>query len=217
MGSIDFGTRGNRFILVLNPSNSKGDAFLAVTNVLRGPASNSILVGKAGAHGVPVGSGRGLHLGGVNFILRSRGLMPCLAISRRFRLMSGIGGARGLDRGRLRGLLRSLRVSGLVSGCPGRLSKNRVRHTTVTHTLCTGPRVVLTSRPATTLSAPQIGRINGLLDGLTRHRGGTIVAMARSLQLLSRTSEICSLGSKGLGREWVLGTPGVSGFSIKTF
>lgn len=67
---------------------------------------------------------------------------------------------------------------------------------TVTHTLVAGPRVVLTSRPAKTLSSGADIRIVSLLGRLRRGRKVAVMIMARRDNMTGRASGIVRVGSK---------------------
>lgn len=200
LGGAGVTVRTNRFITVVNPDKSKGDAFLAVAKKLRAPASNGILVGKGPFDRMGRGGQTGLEFRRVNFVLRTSGLIPFLAIRSRLRLTGGIrnDGISGRGHSRLLGRLNVFRLGG---GFPDSLSNNREREITVTETLCRSPSIVLTSRPATDLSARGTFRIIRVLTQRAGLGGGTAVVIARSRHLVSCYSGMCMVGSNVLSRE----------------
>lgn len=144
---IDFKIRGKGLITLLNPSNDNGAALLHVVTKLRAPGSNSVCVSKGQIGSVPT-SGEN-----VNFIFRGCTLFECVAVCSgiTFKLrLRGVPG--GLVGRHIAGLLRVANLSKLRGECPGRLSKKRHREITFTETLTPGPRILLLSRPFTTVS-----------------------------------------------------------------
>lgn len=67
---------------------------------------------------------------------------------------------------------------------------------TVTHTLVSGPRVVLTSRPAKTLSDGASIRIVRVLGRLRRGRKLAVMIIARRDKITGRASGVVRVGSK---------------------
>lgn len=67
---------------------------------------------------------------------------------------------------------------------------------TVTHTLVSGPRVVLTSRPAKTLSDGASIRIVGVLGRLRGGRKLAVIIIARRDKMTGRASGVVRVGSK---------------------
>lgn len=195
-----------RFMTVVKPSNYKGSALLGVLNLLSGPARNDC--GLLNGRMTGLGRGRHAHLHGnmVNFMFRDFGLVSRLGIFRGIRLPLACLKV-GTDR-HGRHILRVLGQVGLdrhTGRFPRRLSNNRRRHITVTHTIIAGPGLVLTSRPANGLSSGGNTRMVGLLARLGGRKADVIV-MARSRRSTKFTRHIVRLFSNdmitGVGRWW---------------
>lgn len=181
---IDFDINRNRVVTVINDSNSNGDALLRLLNKLSAPASNSIVFGNRPVDGLSSTTGTRLHGRGLNFVCRFRRLLPSFATLRGITvplLVNGGGPTRVGDH-TLR-VLGTIKLSRHTGRHPSRLSNNRHRHITVTHTLIGGPHLMLTSRPANGLSTHGTSDVFRLLKRLGHLRNATFLIIARSLRL----------------------------------
>lgn len=86
-------------------------------------------------------------------------------------------------------LLSSCNLSGFHSTRPSRLSKKVHRETTLVHALTLGPRLLLLSRPFSTLSSRAELDMDSSVNGVLHRRGGATVLIARSV---SRTVDVTS-------------------------
>lgn len=153
---IDFNVRGKGLITLLKPSKDKGAALLHVVTKLRAPGDNSVCVSKRHIGSIPT-TGQN-----VNFMFRGCTLFHCVAIcsGMTFNLrLTGIPGGR--VGGHIARLLRLAKLDKVRGHCPGRLSNKRHRQITFTHTLTPGPRMLLLSRPFTTVSTGIHARLHG--------------------------------------------------------
>lgn len=197
LGSIDFSIPGNRCITIINRSNSNGDALLGLVNKLSAPASNGILVSNGSIF--TVGSQRlaVFHHHGVNFVFRTFGLVPRLAI-RRGVLFPILLSCRGPSETCLRRLLAILGLGSHQGRLPDRLSNKRRRQMTVNHTLVAHPSLVLTSRPANGLSARGADRIVTLLGRASQGCRRAVLVVARGHDVTRATSQILRMSSNYL-------------------
>lgn len=180
LGNMDFGVCRNRFIAVVNGSNSNGSALLGRLNYLSAPSGNRCCLSNIDIHGVDHGSETVLHGHGVNFVFRGCGLLPGAADMRGMRLPLVCGptvDTRSHGRHTVR-TLGTMKLNRELCRGDGRVSNKRVRHMTVTHTLIGGPTIVLTSRTANGLSAEADFRVLILFRGLCT-RNEAVVFMAR--------------------------------------
>lgn len=101
---------------------------------------------------------------------------------------------------RFSGLITLLNVRPLLSHLPNDLSKNRGRHITVNQTLLATPRLLLLSRPLTSLSVPHGHRLLPCLRHLAQRVGVPVLCIDRSLsRVLRLTSEIVMLRGNRIG------------------
>lgn len=107
------------------------------------------------------------------------------------------------------GLLGTIKLRRRGSGLPTRLSKKRRRHTTVTITLTGGPSVLLTSRPAKTISAEATSAVCRLFRGLGGRLNVAVVVIARSVTLTNHMSHAILVSSKGMDARGLGGRPTV--------
>lgn len=185
LGKVSLRITRKRIIYVVNPSNSKGDALLHYLGGLRRIASKRILVSKRSVARGAASVG-GIHRR-VKVIFRRFGLFPRLSIVSGVALTPirlGQRGGRATGTETLR-LLRAINLSRGTSTFPDSLSNNRGREITVTHTLTVGPRVVLFSRPASTLSPRVINSILRIVGGLTG-RNVAVIIIARRVNFTER-------------------------------
>lgn len=76
----------------------------------------------------------------------------------------------------------------VLGHCPRRLSNNRVRQIVVTVTVSNGPSLLVTSRPAATLSIAIRTAVLSLLHRLHSHENVSLVFVARSLKVVTRVT-----------------------------
>lgn len=187
--------RGKRFITIMKASKSKGSALLRVLNKLSQTASNGICISNGSVF--TLGSRRlaVFHEEGVKFIFRSFGLIPILSICR------GVILPLRLSKGAISGtfvkrVTRTLKLGRGLGILPGRLSKKRRRHITVTQTLTTGPTVLLTSRPAKGLSDYASRSIVKLLGAADAGFSRAVIVVARGRRVTRLTSQVVHVRSK---------------------
>ncbi len=181
--SIGVGVGGNRFIFIMNSSNTNGDAFVGLVVHRRGTGANGVIMGNFSLAGVGHGSIPVLHEA-VNVIFRSFELVPAVdifsGITFTVRIMNT---SDGRVEGRISGTLSGINLKRGTHSVPGRLSNNRRRHINLTHTLMGSPSLVVTSRPANGISPGVSCRVMALL---ARVGGGNaaVLVMARSRGLI---------------------------------
>lgn len=208
LGNVSFGVRRKRMISIVNSSKDNGAALLHYVAKLRSTSRKEVSMNKEMAfsdrHGRGLSERRG-HRGRLyaKLIFRSFGLFPRCAILHGMALTgrllmgrrygggglshrSGGGGLTTVD-ARTVGVVRDMNLESGARGCPYRLSNNRRRQITVTHTLVLSPRLLYFSRPADTLSPRVANRILGIVEGLTRSNGAVLV-IARRVKFTHRIS-----------------------------
>lgn len=176
--SLSVPTRG--VAAIFNPDNDNGSALLGVVNLLRGFRSKAIHLFN---EEVPKASDEGtvlLHHGRVSFLFRGfklvrdhaveRGLLVNLRCSR---LDAGRGGVQVLR------TLRRAKLSGPLGARMCGLSNKRRRQITLTHILLGPSELILTSRPAKSLSSEGESFIVGEVSTLGSYNGA-IVIISRS-------------------------------------
>lgn len=80
LGKVSISVQGKRYIYIVNPSNSKGSAFLEYLGLLRGPRRKRVCVGKRSVVSPGLGIS-GCHRG-LKVIFRRFGLFPGVAMGR---------------------------------------------------------------------------------------------------------------------------------------
>lgn len=144
---MDFNVRGKGLVNLLKPDKDKGAAVLHVVTNLRRPSDNRVVVSKEIIGSIPTDRQN------VKFIFRGCTLFQCVAICSGVTFNLGIRGTSGGCVGReIVRLMRLVKLGSLRGECPDRLSNNRERQITFTQTLTPGPRLLLLSRPFTTVS-----------------------------------------------------------------
>lgn len=202
----------NRIITVVNPDNSNGAALLHDVGLLRRPRTKAVAINSVAVSATHSLDRRGslvhrLHRR-IKFIFRGFGLFPRHAILRGVvRKPIVIGNRPGRRTAtHTHRLLTGIKLTNGRADCPHHLSNNRRRHITVTHTLTVHPRIVLFSRPASTLSPRLINRILGAVHRLTR-RGHAVIVIARRVDFTqSITSQTVFVSRKQVIRRKTTGT-----------
>lgn len=150
----------------------------------------------------------------INVIFRRFGLFPGVAVHHGVVLtpmrLKGVAHRR-TSRGTAR-LLSHVKLLSGTSYCPSDLSNKRGRHMTVIHTLTVGPRILLFSRPASTLSPRVMKRMLRLVGSITT-RNVAVIMMARRVNFTQRiTGHILFFDSNCVARSnaprRIFGRPG---------
>lgn len=190
LGKLSLGVRSNRLITLLKPSNYNGDALLHVVTNFRTTSRNSILLSSISIDNIPAGHHS------VKLIFRTCSLFPRLGTIRGIVCkldVQRITGARTGDH-TIR-LLSDIKLTSCTSHCPTRLSNNRRRHITLTHTLTAGPQILLLSRPLSTLSTGIHIRLQSRVHTLRLRARAAAVVIARSrrrtLIVTSQVTIVC--------------------------
>lgn len=225
MGSISLSLERKRILTLIKRSKYKGAMlYQSVLGLLPGDTSIANRTVRCGSRGL-VKCGRGrvrrVQKRKVTVIFRSPrdALGPAVAIKDRVRRTVllrrgtlGRGGERGSFRGggggstgrqtvRLVGLIKVGSTRRHCSLCPCRFSNKVHREYILTATLTSGPGLLVTSRPAATLSIAVRTRVLGLLGGLRGRLGLDVLFVARSLKIITRvTSQITMVRGKGVIR-----------------
>lgn len=210
--NIDFSLGPNRALTVINRSNSNGSiADHDVVHLLTGGTGvrrKRVLFGNRSLIRGARGRVRGVHNSRVTVVFRSpvASLGPARGVNGR--VTRPVVGRRGVDGSRTCGgtrrLLRLMNVpgpTGEVGRCPRRFSNKRHRQVIVTVTLNYGPSVLVTSRPAATLSIAVRTRVLRLVGSLRAGVGASVVFVARSLKIITGiTSHITIVCTNGVIR-----------------
>lgn len=195
--SVGLSLRQKRVIVVAKPSNSNGAALLALVKTLHSTRRNDLGILKRRL--INLNGHRLIRIHhGVNFVFRSRGLFTSLATSRGIRVTIRLANRLQSGHRQTTRVLTQMKLTSQISCGPTSLSKKRGRQITVTHTLIGRPRLVLTSRPATTLSGGSNHSIIAVVRRVTQRRGYAVLVIARSGQVLSITSHVVGLMSNHL-------------------
>lgn len=176
-----------RAVNLINRSNYNGSvASLTVVNLLSPgtEVDNRVLLGNEGLIKYSRHRCGGVHNRRVTVVCRSTldSLGPSVLVGARVGRLAGHNNAHDTRR-----LLRLINLSPghALRSCPRRLSNNRHRHILVTVTLAHSPGLVVTSRPAATLSIAIRGRIVSLLGSLHGGLNFTVIFISRSLTLIT--------------------------------
>lgn len=196
LGNISFSVSRNRILKVINRSNSKGS--IATCSVVKlatcpnGLVNKAVEFGNRRVRGVASGSFEGVEKGRISVVFRSpvADLGPICAVNGRVARIvelraSGSGGRTCRHTGRLLRLMNVGRPAGHLGRCPRRLSNNVHREIVVTVTLTYRPGLLVTSRPAATLSIAVRTRVLSLVRSLHGGLKVDVVVVARSLNIIT--------------------------------
>lgn len=187
---------GNRFMAILKPSNYKGAALLHLVTNFRATSRNRVGVTKGRVARAPP---RGHPMGA---IFRGCTLFPRLGIFSGVTFKLGLGGVSGRAvRGGMGTTLHVMKVASCRCQSIGSLSNKRRRHMTVTHTVIGRPRILLLSRPLTTLSLGVHGSVRVRLGRVRGALNVAFVCIARSRRrTLALDSAVIMVDRKGVRR-----------------
>lgn len=177
---------GNRFLALLNPSNYNGAAILHLVTNLRAISSKHVVLSGRSVARIPT---RGHCIGA---IFRDCTLFPRVAIFRGITFKLHVRGAPTTRVApHIVRTLQVIRLRAFTRHGPRRLSNNRRRHITVTHTIIGGPHLLLLSRSLSTLSCGLHGRVRGRLGTLRHGLNVAFIFIARSRRrTLAVSSEV---------------------------
>lgn len=199
---MDFSVRPNRVLNLMKRSKYNGSmASLSVVGLLThgdGVSGNRVLLGNGSLLGRSGGNVEGVEKHRITVVFRRPvgSLGPYVEVrgrlARTVLLRGGFSGRR--TRGetfRMLGSMNVPRPSVALGDCPRRLSNNVYRHIVVTVTVSYRPRLLVTSRPAATLSIAVRTRVLRLVRSVETGGGANVLVVARSLNIITRVySEI---------------------------
>lgn len=194
LSSVGLHVTRNRFITVVNTSNSNGAALVGVLAYLSATARKRIFLSNASTTTLSRRKHHHFHTRGVNLMFRRFRLVPFLATLRGVVLTRRCRDI--ISRTTTEGILRRMKLKRHIARLPDRLSNNRRRHIYVTQTLIGRPPIVFTSRPANGLSRRGRRQILSLLASL-RHRKHAVIVIARGPTLKRFTSHVLQLRRNG--------------------
>lgn len=193
--------RAKRYILLYKHSNYKGAALAGLVGKLvpgcfPNRLDNGMRVSSRGVLKVPVCC----LTAGIKSIFRGpQARFFGMSISDRVTFkVRGVTIPPSRLRRQLRCALSSLGVHGLRNGGVFRLSNKRGRGVTFTSICTVGPSVFLLSRPSSGLSKSSVESLGGCLRVLGRRKGAVLVTRRELCCLLSVTSHVICLTSKGV-------------------
>lgn len=181
---------------LLKPSNYKGAAALHVVTKFRSISNKSVLLSKVQVGRVaPSGQSSSV-------MFRDCTLFPRCSICSGMtcNLMGGGVSGGAVERGIVR-VIRLIKLGKLRRHVPGRLSKNRRRHITLTETLIVRPTILLFSRPLSGLSTGLQICVHGRVEGVRRQVNVADICIARSrTRTVDLSSGVVVVGGKRVRR-----------------
>jgi putative ABC transport system ATP-binding protein len=173
---VSFGVEEGEFVSIVGRSGSGKSTLLNLIGGLDTPTAGSIVV--AGTE-LTRASRRGLALHRrrtVGMVFQSWNLLPSRTALENVTLALAFGGVRRRGRERAAAdLLESLGLGHRLSHRPGELSGGESQRVAIARALANRPRVLLADEPTGNLDSLTAGEIVGLLRGLNRERGLTVL------------------------------------------
>lgn len=182
---------------VVKTSNSNGAALLGYVSAVSAIDTKRVCLSKASIARVGRGRVTQFHQRGLKFMFRSFGLLSALAVSRGVTLTLAVGGIpTNRVSKQIQRVTKGLGVASVLSGCPCRISNNRGRQYTYTETVVGRPGLVLTSRPANTLSDRSSRVLLSAVRDVGRSLKTAVLVIARSTFSTDCTGHVLFVESK---------------------
>jgi len=127
----------------------------------------------------------------IGFVFQFFNLVPVLTVEENLLLpleLNGKADAAGVARAR--GLLERVGLGGRGTSLPDRLSGGEQQRVAIARALVHEPGLILADEPTGTLDAETAGAVLGLLDGLAREAGTTVVMVTHSREVVGVADRI---------------------------
>ena len=135
-----------------------------------------------------------LRRGRIGFVFQFFNLIPTLTVEENLRLpleLNGVDGAAG--RARALGLLAEVGLADRAASFPDRLSGGEQQRVAVARALVHDPALVLADEPTGNLDAESARQVLGLLAGLARRGGKTVIAASHSDEVTALADRVFTL------------------------
>ena len=189
---VDVCVATGEIIVLLGRSGSGKSTVLNLVSGIDQPTSGTVRVGGVDVTTLSETARTLLRRRRIGFIFQFFNLIPTLTVEENLRLpleLNGVAGAAG--RARALELLGAVGLADRAASFPDRLSGGEQQRVAVARALVHDPALVLADEPTGNLDAESGRQVLGLLAGLARRAGKTVIAVSHS-------DEVAALGDRVL-------------------
>jgi putative ABC transport system ATP-binding protein len=167
-----------RLCAVVGPNGAGKTTLLHLISGLLRPDAGTIRVGGVDLHGLPESALDRFRARNVGYLLQGGQLMDCLTAEENVMAALGFAGlARARRRGRAAELLEQHGVAHRARHLPAALSGGERQRVALARALANHPPLLLADEPLASLDRQGSEQLSGLLRGLARDRGITVVVV----------------------------------------
>jgi lipoprotein-releasing system ATP-binding protein len=176
------------FVALTGPSGSGKSSLLYLLGLLDRPTAGELFLAGRDTGRLSERERSELRLTTIGFVFQFHFLLPEFTIRDNIEIpMRRLGRlSRRAMRARAEELLESLGLAGHFDKRPEQLSGGQRQRVAVARSLANDPPVVLADEPTGSLDSKSSEQVFGILQGLVRERGKTIVAVTHDLALAAR-------------------------------
>jgi len=186
---------GGEFVAIAGRSGSGKSTLMNLLGALEQPTSGLIFVD--GQDITRLRPGELVHYRGrkIGFVFQSYNLVPNLTAAENVMLpMEFTGVGKGERRDRARALLDQVELTGGKQGRkPGRLSGGEQQRVAIARALANKPSIILADEPAGNLDTQTSATIIGLLRGLSRSEGTTVILVTHDDSVAGQADRVLRL------------------------
>jgi putative ABC transport system ATP-binding protein len=191
---VDVCVAAGEIVVLLGRSGSGKSTVLNLVSGIDQPTSGTVLVGGVDVTTLSETARTLLRRRRIGFIFQFFNLIPTLTVEENLRLpleLNGVDGAAG--RVRALDLLGAVGLADRAASFPDRLSGGEQQRVAVARALVHDPALVLADEPTGNLDAESARQVLGLLAGLARRAGKTVIAASHSEEVAALADRVFTL------------------------
>jgi putative ABC transport system ATP-binding protein len=179
------------FVALLGPSGSGKSTLLNLVSGIDTPDEGSVWVAGESLTAMTERERTLFRRREIGFVFQFFNLLPTLTVAENLLLPLELNGRlQSSEKERALGLLDRVGLGGREDTHPDRLSGGEQQRVAVARALVHEPSLVLADEPTGNLDSKTGGKILGLLKGLARDRGATLLAVTHSRQVADQADRI---------------------------
>jgi putative ABC transport system ATP-binding protein len=191
---IDVRVAAGEIVVLLGRSGSGKSTLLNLVSGIDRPTSGTVRVEGVDVAALSETARTLLRRRRIGFIFQFFNLVPTLTVEENLRLpleLNGVDGAAG--RARVLARLGEVGLADRAASFPDRLSGGEQQRVAVARALVHDPALVLADEPTGNLDAESAGQVLGLLAGLARRAGKTVIAASHSDEVAALADRVLTL------------------------
>jgi len=191
---VDLTVAGGEIVVLLGRSGSGKSTLLNLVSGIDRPTAGTVRVEGVDVTALSETARTRLRRRRIGFVFQFFNLIPTLTVEENLRLpleLNGVDGAAG--RARARELLDEVGLADRAASFPDRLSGGEQQRVAVARALAHDPALVLADEPTGNLDAESARQVLGLMAGLARRAGRTVIAASHSEEVASLADRVLTL------------------------